>query len=194
MARMIPGEITLDEFREIRDCLVKVLTALKSAAQGADPIWVSCRLNESDVKDPSPYFVGWVEDTKAKDERVRRNDPEPGLYRFGDDYYSQIYEECLKNPVTVIGINEVDQKIIGKTDRMLWLSGARSIAFKSGGRYRRSIAIKVGNRCVGTLNAGFRNDPGAGADGTLKDWAENRGKDLITCLNGLDLNFGGPTF
>ncbi|MGH7773242.1 MAG: hypothetical protein ACREQA_13530 [Candidatus Binatia bacterium] len=187
MPKKIPGEITAKDFDDIKELLKRVLADLKQVAGAA---WVSCRLNDSDTDGISPVFIGWVEDDRATIERFIRNDPDPGLSRFGDNYYSEIYERCIQNPHRVIGIDETEQKIEGDQRKMLWLSGARFLSVKAGAKHRRSIAIKVTNRCVGTLNAGFRDNPGAKVDNILRDWAERADKDLIAYLIKFDLR--GP--
>lgn len=188
MAQKIPGGIKLKDFDKISEYLRNIRGELNA-------VWVSCRLNETGEKDPSPFFVGWVEDDQAERARIGRNDPDPGLYRFGDDYYSEIYEECLKNPDRVIAIDEKAQKIVGKTDQMQWLAGAEFLSVKSGANHRRSIAIKINRRSVGTLNAGFINDPGNTVDKKMKDLAQPPDPDQSALTKYLKDNFdlGGPT-
>ena len=92
-------------------------------------------------------------------------------------------------------IDEAAQKIIGQKDQMRWMSGAKSLSVKAEAKHRRSIAIQVDNRCVGTLNAGFSNDPGPGVDSTMKDWARDPSKsNLIKYLKNRtdDFQLGGP--
>lgn len=192
MPKTIPGDIEPEDFIQIRNHLENCLKQI--AATGSQVLWVSCRLNESGEKNPSPYFVGWVENKETRDERIRRNDPDPGLYRFGDDHYSEIYEECLNKPNSVIGIDEAAHQIIGNRDRMRWLAGAKSLSVKAGAKYRMSIAIKVDNQYVGTLNAGFSNDPANSVDSIMVEWAQNSSKSkLVQYLKQPQYDFGGPT-
>ena len=53
------------------------------------------RLNESDKPFPLPIFAGWVESEDVQQAREDWNHPDPGLHRFGDDIYSEIYGEAL---------------------------------------------------------------------------------------------------
>lgn len=192
MAKKIPAGITPEDFMKTRDLLNGVLEALnKAAANGGGPLWVSCRLNETGRNDPSPFFVGWVEDKETRDQRVLRNDPDPGLYRFGDDYYSQIYEECVRKPGVIVAIDEVAQKIVGQKGQMHWISGAKSLSLKAEAKHRRSIAIQVDNRCVGTLNAGFSDDPGTSVNKTMESWAQDSKSQLVQYLK-KEFELGGP--
>lgn len=191
MPKTIPGGIEPEDFIQIRNHLENCLEQI--ATTGSQVLWVSCRLNESGEKNPSPYFVGWVENKETRDERIRRNDPDPGLYRFGDDYYSEIYEECINNPNNIIRIDEDARQIIGKRDSMKWLAGAKSLSVKAGARYRMSIAIKVDNQCVGTLNAGFSSGPADSVDSIMVEWAQNSSKSkLVQYLKHPQYDFGGP--
>lgn len=184
----IPGGITAETFLEIRNLLNRVLQDIDTTTR-AEPKWVSTRLNETGRDDLSPYFVGWVEHKDLIDKRVRVNDPDPGLYRFGDDRYSQIYEDCLKNPGVV-------QKRDWTKDVDKWIQGAKTLSVKAGVMYRRSIGIKVDGRCVGTLNVGIGKVLDANTDReveqALKKWAEDSTSGLVRYLRD-NFELGGPT-
>jgi hypothetical protein len=167
----IPAGITPEIFIEVRTQLLKVLKDL----EGMKGAWVTTRLNETGRKDPSPVFVGWVEHKDLITKRVQRNEPDPGLFRFGDDHYSKIYEECLANPGSVRRRDwNVDKpELTGKT-----------LDIKAGVMHRRSIAVKANGGYVGTLNAGFFADPGDKADGVMTRWAQNSGSELVKYLLG----------
>ena len=162
----IPGGIDPRHFSDLSHLLEDILKDIKDKT-GVEPVWVSSRLNETGRDDLSPVFVGWVESEDAKWRRKRGNHPDPGLYRFGDNHYSTIYEECFRYPDQVRSRNwsaqrpDIDSRAFGEK--------------AYGEKYRRSIAIKVGNRYVGTLNAGFIEDPASGRDldGKVKWWAQD---------------------
>src|SRR5439155_4150134 len=45
---------------------------------------------------PFPVFAGWVEAEDVRQTRQQWNHPDPGLHRFGDDVYSEIYGEAFR--------------------------------------------------------------------------------------------------
>jgi len=165
----VPAGITPEIFIEVRNVLLKVLKDLEPV-KGA---WVTTRLNETGRKDPSPIFVGWVQHQDLIAKRIQRNEPDPGLFRFADDHYSKVYEECLQNPGAVTKRDwTVDPpELTGKT-----------LDIKAGLRHRRCIAVKANGGYIGTLNAGFFSDPGAKADPKMTHWAQNSGSELIKYL------------
>ena len=57
---------------------------------------IHVRLNESGKPFPLPIFVGWVESEDVRARREDWNHPDPGLQRFGDDIYSEIYGEAFR--------------------------------------------------------------------------------------------------
>jgi len=165
----VPAGITPEIFIEVRDLLLKVLKDL-GPVKGA---WVTTRLNETGRKDPSPLFVGWVQHKDLIDKRMNRNEPDPGLFRFADDHYSKVYEECLQNPGVVVKRDwDVDPpELTGKT-----------LDIKAGLRHRRCVAVKVNGGFVGSLNAGFFQDPGSQADPKMLHWAQNPGSEFVKYL------------
>ncbi|MBI4523143.1 MAG: hypothetical protein HY695_04935 [Deltaproteobacteria bacterium] len=169
---MIPGGITTDHFIKVREYLDQMIKEIE-AIKGTKPGWASCRLNES-RNDISPVFVGWVETSEVANQRIQKNLADPGLYRFGDDHYSQIYEECLQDPGVL-------KKRDWRTDlqdsvKGLWMADAKKLSVTAGVMYRRSIGIKVNGLAVGTLNVGFIEDPVGSVDaevGTaMRKWAD----------------------
>jgi len=172
MARVkIPGGVTPEHFLEINNLLVQFLKDVKEVARNARPMWASCRLNES-RDDISPVFVGWVEDDSLRERRLKRNEPHPGLFRFGDDHYSEVFEDCVKQPGVVKKRDwkqDLDHPVKGQ-----WMVNAKKISVGMGVMYRRSIGIKVEKCAAGTINVGFAGDPTKvdGAVGrVLKKWA-----------------------
>lgn len=61
-----------------------------------EPKELHIRLNESDKPFPLPIFAGWVESDDVRDRRQDWNHGHPGLVRFGDDIYSEIYGEAFR--------------------------------------------------------------------------------------------------
>ena len=165
----IPAGITPEIFLEVRNILLKVLKDL----DGAKGMWVTTRLNETGRKDPSPLFVGWVQHRDLIAKRVQNNEPDPGLFRFGDDHYSQLYEDCLQNPGSVRkrDWNVDEREHSGKT-----------LDIKAGLMHRRSIAVKLNGGYVGTLNAGFFADPGDKVNAVMTQWAQNPNSELVKYL------------
>ncbi|HWP60519.1 MAG TPA: hypothetical protein VNL14_21665 [Candidatus Acidoferrales bacterium] len=179
----IPGGITPEHFLRIRSILTSFLEEMTAAAPRSKPSWASCRLNESgdNQDDISPVFVGWVEHPDLAAERVRKNEPDPGLFRFGDDHYSELFEDCIKNPGTVRKRNwhrDLKDPVRGK-----WMATAKKQSIEAGIMFRRSIGLIADGRAVGTLNVGFARDP-APEDrkiaATLKRWAREDHEPLLT--------------
>lgn len=172
MARAkIPGGVTPEHFLEINNFLGQFLQDVKDVAKGAKPMWASCRLNES-RDDISPVFIGWVEDDSLKERRLKRNEPHPGLFRFGDDHYSEIFDDCVKHPGV---IKKRDWKRdLAHPVRGQWMNNAKMLSVGLNVMYRRSIGIKGQKSAVGTINVGFDADPSKvdGAVGrVMKKWA-----------------------
>ena len=172
----IPGGVTPDHFIKIREFLNRILREVQDA--GTKPMWVSCRLNES-RDDISPVFVGFVEHQELRDQRARKNLPDPGLYRFGDTHYSRLYEECLERPGEIVRRDwRFDQ-----SDPLKMEDGdAKFFSQKLGVMYRRSLGIKLDNRCVGTINVGFKDNPADETDtkveSAMRKWAIDPNSEL----------------
>lgn len=183
----IPGGITPEHFMRIRVLLKSILGEL-----GTKAVFVTCRLNETGKEYPRPFFVGFVESQIAQNSRESKNRPDPGLFRFGDDLHTQIYADCIMGPKagiiqTLTWPDGLTREIFSKS---LYLDGLTE-------KYRKNIAIRVGNRYVGTLNGGFSElDPNA--DAIMERHAQTRSAlvqffthgDLTAGLDGLE--FGGP--
>jgi hypothetical protein len=173
----------------IQNSLTSVLKKIKKIpGLPAKILWVSCRLNRSNEEN-SPVFVGWVEDLEAVNLRVERRRPyAPVEIRFGDTHPSKLFSECLAAP-----LGKVVPKDWVRADR------ADSSSQRIGERFygethRRSIAIKVGDIYVGTLNAAFLGDPTV-ADrkvrGILISWAQTGNSPLVRYIKS-NLAFSGP--
>ena len=105
----IPSGITPERFARITDILRNILrdmdaeigTELRKSrrsyqALNVTPKEIHVRLNESGKPFPLPIFVGWVESEDVRARREDWNHPDPGLQRFGDDIYSEIYGEAFR--------------------------------------------------------------------------------------------------
>jgi hypothetical protein len=186
----IPAGVTPEHFLEIDNFLNQFLSDVKRIARATRPMWASCRLNES-RQDISPVFIGWVEDDAFRELRLKKNEAHPGLFRFGDDHYSEIYEDCVKQPGVIKKRDWSDD--LGHPVRGQWMVNARKLSVGMGVMHRRSIAIKIGKHAVGTINVGFQANPGK-ADRAIarvmKNWS-HQDSPFITYLRD-NFELGGP--
>lgn len=186
--RRIPGSITLDDFREIRNRLARIRDDT-----GADI--VNMRLNSTDIDRPAPVFVGWVESDRIKEIRAQRNEPDPGLYRFGDTVAAREYDETL-NAKGAMKERDWTVEVTKKSGEQ------KALVLKAGVVYQKLIGIVVhqgnGRRCVGTLNFGFSGTPDQArqkaerVNNVIENWARE-GSDLVKFLKS-NFELGGPTF
>jgi hypothetical protein len=184
----IPGGVTPEHFMKIREFLSRILRDVQDT--GAKPMWVSCRLNET-REDISPVFVGFFEHQEMKEQRIRRNLPDPGLYRFGDIHYSRLYEECLQRPGEVV---QRDWRVDQLDPHKMEDGDAKFFSQKLGVMYRRSLGIKVDHLCVGTINVGFKHSPettDAEIEAVMRRWAIEHDSDLTNYLQ-QHFELGGP--
>ena len=147
----IPAGVTPDHFMDIRKMLLRVLKETGAKR-------VNMRLNESGKEEPSPVFIGCVEDDDMARKRVAMNEPDTGLFRFGDKEHAVVYNECVS---------------AGRRGRMTerdWKSqlaekspNAKFLGPRLGAMHQKFVGITVDNgrgyRCVGTLTAGFSRKP-----------------------------------
>ena len=192
MANKIPAGITPDRFMEIRGHLKNILNELLIA----DASEVHMRLNKTGEEDPSPVFVGWVENDSLEAKRVEKNLPDPGLYRFGDDIYAKVYKVTISDPDNIHERHwdqpkDWDEKGLGE----------KALSKEAEVNYQRSIAITVGGaderRSVGALIVGFhQKSPDAkiiaNIDTAIKKWAQGSQSTLVAYLLN-NFEFGGPT-
>ncbi|MBI2090467.1 MAG: hypothetical protein HYT78_17285 [Deltaproteobacteria bacterium] len=152
--KKIPGEVTLAEFKAIEDRLADILHG-----EGAQEVHL--RLNESGWKELAPVFVGWVESTDLRDERVRKNKPAPGLFRFGDTVFSSIYEAAYKAASRMAPVGPAQPQYEARAVEKDWVTALaekyeeeKSLVAKAGVRYQLAVGLIVGGYFVGTLNIG----------------------------------------
>jgi len=192
----IPENVTSRHYDEARSILEDVLRDIEGVV-GDEPKWVSCRLNQTDVDDPKPFFLGWVENYGLKNERIRVNRQDPGLFRFLDDVAADTYSNSLTNPTR---LNKQDwQKTPPRPPRQtrppileelhLYLDGGY---FKLPiEKFRLSIAIKAANRYAGTLNTGLTKDPGTALDKKMEEWGQRDSSRLVQWVE-REFVLGGP--
>jgi hypothetical protein len=180
----IPDDVTFeDHYVKIKNILQSVLRDIEDIV-GRDPKWVSCRLNQSGVSGPKPFFLGWLENPELRRIRKNHHKPEPGPFRFLADTEAETYSNCLNNPTKILEqqwpvahIRPPDPPIL--EELKLYLRGGYFQLPYGNETLRLSIAIKADNRYVGTLNTGLTNDPGDRLDRKMMDWAQGNQSDLV---------------
>jgi hypothetical protein len=204
----IPGGITPEIFLQITELLRSILqdidSELRTLRGGAykddeKPKELHIRLNESDKPWPLPIFAGWVESDDVRAKREDWNHPDPGLHRFGDDVYSEIYGEAFryansKDPNEHFRYRDWEAgEILEKR------SGEKATDPKAGNRFQTCLAIVIGDYVNGTLVVGFRRRPDdqllKKTQELLKEWAreptsDKRGGLIVFLSNNFQL--GGP--
>lgn len=172
----IPGGITPEDFLEItrilRDILQDIDNELGKLRGGAcqddeRPKELHIRLNESDKPFPMPIFAGWVESDDVREKRQDWNHGDPGILRFGDDVYSEIYGEAFRyanDPPDRFRHRDWERgEILEKR------SGEKATDPKAGNRFQTCLAMVIDDRVVGTLVVGFIKRP----DDPLLDTTQN---------------------
>jgi len=162
----IPGGITPEDFLEItrilRDILQDIDNELGKLRGGAcqddeRPKELHIRLNESDKPFPMPIFAGWVESDDVREKRQDWNHGDPGILRFGDDVYSEIYGEAFRyanDPPNRFRHRDWERgEILEKR------SGEKATDPKAGNRFQTCLAMVIDDRVVGTLVVGFIKRP-----------------------------------
>ena len=165
----IPGGITPQDFLDINTILDDILRdietelgALRSSRQekyqdDERPKELHIRLNESDKPWPFPVFVGWVESEDVRERRQDWNQPHPGLNRFGDDVYSEIYGEAFRYASDFT--NRFRYRDWGAGEILEKRSGEKATDPKSGNSFQTCLAMVIDDHAVGTLVVGFRQRP-----------------------------------
>jgi len=175
----IPGGITPEIFLEITRILKYILEDIDNelkalrASRGGDyeiderPKELHIRLNESDKPFPMPLFAGWVESDDVRNKRQDWNHGDPGLVRFGDDVYSEIYGEAFRyadDPA-----NRFRHRDWERGDILEKRSGEKATDPKAGNRFQTCLAMVIDDHVIGTLVVGFRHKP----DDPLLDRTQN---------------------
>jgi hypothetical protein len=204
--RRIPGSITVEDFRAITELLEEILRDIDKelealGAQDNDrPKELHIRLNESDKPFPLPIFAGWVESEDVQRTREEWNHPHPGLHRFGDDVYSEIYGEALnyadKDPK-----DHFRHRNWEASELLEKRAGEKATDPKAGNLFQTCLAMVIDGLATGTLVVGFRRRPNdqllRKAQEVLGQWAREdypksppRRSSLIQFLQKFEL--GGP--
>jgi hypothetical protein len=193
MPGKIPGGITVEDFSKITGFLRQILTELQSEGTGAKR--VVSRLNNSLRNNPDPIFAGIVEDTELTKQREAQNKPDTGLFRFGDDNKSKVYDDALNDPSGNVIRRNWDQ------DRGEKSSHARRLGIDVGCNHQRFIAIRVpvGNQHqhVGTITVGFDRDPTgheSAIEKIMKKWARSDQNSAYVKFLTDNFNLSGPKF
>jgi hypothetical protein len=108
--------------------------------------------------------------------------------------HGETYTEVLKNPTEVF---QQDWRNRGLRDEeflkplRLYLSEGYYGLQQNNEIARRSVAIKVNDRYVGTLNTGLSVDPGKKLDSKLLTWAQSPTSELVQYVRN-EFVLGGP--
>jgi hypothetical protein len=194
----IPVDVTFEHYIAVRSILEHVLQDIENSV-GTAPKWVSCRLNQTSISGPKPFFLGWVENQELKAIRLMGNKPDPGLFRFLDDVDAPVYRSCLQNPKNVWR-EDWSKKNITKGHRVnpkvdplfLYLDNGYFEIPKDQETCRISIAIRVENHYVGTLNTGLSKDPGTSINDKMTQWGQSSTSELVQYVKN-EFALGGPT-
>jgi hypothetical protein len=206
----IPSAITPEDFLEITKILRVILKdiddeirALRGSACQEDelPKELHIRLNESDKPFALSLFAGWVESEDVQQTRRDWNHPDPGLHRFADDVYSEIYGEAINYANHPDPRQNFRYRDWAASELLEKRAGEKATDPKAGNTFQTCLAMVIDGLATGTLVVGFRRKPDqALLDKThevLEQWArEDRPKSppernsLINFLRKYEV--GGP--
>src|SRR4030095_6741993 len=197
----VPSGIAPERFARITDILRSILRdmdteigtelrkARRSDAYHVTPKEIHVRLKDSGKPFPLPIFVGWVESEDVRARREDWNHPDPGLQRFGDDIYSEIYGEAFRYANDSTSRNHFRYRDWEAGEIYEKRAGEKATDPKCGNRFQTCLAIVAQGRAVGTLVVGFQKNPPLSllgiAQRVLRDWARGSAKDQRNAL----LNF-----
>jgi hypothetical protein len=183
----IPGSITVEDFREITRILGNIrqdiedeLGKLSGGACPDDqkPKELHIRLNESDKPYPVPIFAGWVESEDVRVRRLEWNHPDPGLHRFGDDVYSEIYGEAINYANNPNPTEHFRYRDWAANELLEKRAGEKATDPKAGNTFQTCLAMVIDGLATGTLVVGFRRRPTdqllQRAQEILREWARER--------------------
>ena len=189
MPGKIPGSITVKNFVKIRGFLEQILKELKTT--GAKR--VVTRLNSSDSTKPAPYFIGIVEDSELVKRRTAWNEPDAGLFRFGDDNPSMVYSETVCDPTGKMIQRNWSKDYAEKS------GNAKALGHEVGCDYQRFIAIRVPvedgkHQHIGTITVSFKNNPASPmVESIMKKWAQHPNSEFVKYLRA-NFILNGPKF
>ncbi len=200
----IPGGIAPEDFLQITRILRTILHDIDNELKNAQhkPKELHIRLNESDKPFAFPVFAGWVEADDVRKKRQDWNHPDPGLHRFGDDVYSEIYGEAFRYAGGENAKNHFRSRNWEKGELLEKRAGEKATDPKAGNRFQTCLAMvaRVDGqlRAVGTLVVGFRRKPPHAllrkAQDILRKWArESNTRQRSSLRNFLrKYELGGP--
>jgi hypothetical protein len=203
----IPGGITPEDFLEITKILRTILQDIdnelkklrgKAFKDDERPKELHIRLNESDKPWPLPIFAGWVESDDARQRRQDWNQPDPGLLRFGDDIYSEVYGEAFRYASNPDPKNHFRYRDWAAGEILEKRSGEKATDPKAGNTFQTCLAMVIGEIVTGTLVVGFRRRPDdpllLRTQALLREWArEPKSKKRRGLIDFLDkFQLGGP--
>jgi hypothetical protein len=191
----IPVDVSFEHYMGMRSILQHALQDFELTI-GYEPKWLTCRLNQSGTKDTDDaFFLGWVENQSLRENRIGLGKPDPGLFRFMDPVHGDTYKNALASP------NQIFRQWWEKGPDGKGKPSLKELKlYRDGGFYnlqsgcetcRQSIAIRVENRYVGTLNTGLSKDPGKTLDEKLLEWSQSPTSELVQYLKN-EFNLGGP--
>jgi hypothetical protein len=191
-ATRVPVDISFEHFMAVRTILQHALHDLELTI-GYDPKWLTCRVNQSETTEPTAFFLGWVENATLKQIRVGTNQPDPGLFRFMDPVHGSTYASALKKAPEVFRQhwNKPTKGNAALMPLRLYQKEGHFGIRENNEIARLSVAIKVRNRFVGTLNAGLSIDPAKKLDGKIMHWAQSANSELVQYVRN-EFVPGGP--
>ena len=102
------------------------------------------------------------------------NHPDPGLHRFGDDVYSEIYGEAL-NYANADPKDHFRYRDWAVSELLEKRAGERATDPKAGNTFQTCFAMMIDGLATGTLVVGFRRRPNGQllrrAQQILGEWA-----------------------
>ncbi len=203
----IPGGITPEDFLEITKILRAILRDIDSELKklrgrafkdDERPKELHVRLNESDKPWPLPIFAGWVESDDARERRQDWNQPDPGLLRFGDDVFSEVYGEAFRHANDRDPEQHFRYRDWAAGEILEKRSGEKATDPKAGNTFQTCLAMVIDGIVTGTLVVGFRRRPDEQlfrrTQALLREWAREpkskKRRELIDFLKKFEL--GGP--
>jgi hypothetical protein len=188
----VPVDISFEHFMAVRTILRHVLEDLEMTV-GSGPKWLTCRLNQSDTAEPTAFFLGWIENAALREIRMATNQPDPGLFRFMDPVHGATYGSALKKAPNVLrqSWSKPDKTALQLPPLRLYQREGHYGIQNNNEIARLSVAIKVGDRFVGTLNTGLSSDPGNKLDSKMMQWAQSPTSELVQYVRN-EFVPGGP--